>query len=114
MLTGLWRRVKRLRGVLEIQDGPDCGKELCVRQWPVTIGRGDEADLPIADRWVSRRHCEIFERDGSLVVRDLGSRHGTEVNGERIAEQPLWPGDRIRIGLTTVVARYEVPGAGKV
>lgn len=109
MLHGLWRRVNRVRGVIEIEDGPQGGKELAVRRWPVTIGRGAEADLPIADRWVSRRHCEIFERDGALIVRDLGSRHGTQVNGQRVTETSLGPGDRLCIGLTTLVARYESP-----
>ncbi len=108
MLSGLWRRTSRSRGVLQIEGGPEGGKEIRVRRWPLTIGRGEEADLPISDRWVSRLHCEIFERNGGLVLRDLGSRHGTQVNGRLVAEAPLWPGDKICVGLTTLVARYEL------
>ena len=109
MLSGLWHRMSRTRGVLQIEGGPEGGKEIRVRRLPLTIGRGDEADLPISDRWVSRLHCEIFERNGGLALRDLGSRHGTQVNGELVAETPLWPGDKICVGLTTLVARYELP-----
>jgi pSer/pThr/pTyr-binding forkhead associated (FHA) protein len=109
MFSGLWRRMNRSRGVLQFEGGPEGGKEIRFRHLPLTIGRGEEADLPIEDRWVSRLHCEIFERDGALALRDLGSRHGTQVNGELVAETPLWPGDKICVGLTTLVARYELP-----
>jgi pSer/pThr/pTyr-binding forkhead associated (FHA) protein len=112
MLSVLWRRWNRCRGVLQIEGGPEEGKEVSVRHLPLTIGRGDEADLPLADRWVSRRHCEIFERDGALALRDLGSRHGTLVNGCNVAEALLRPGDRICVGMTTLVACYELPGNG--
>jgi pSer/pThr/pTyr-binding forkhead associated (FHA) protein len=108
MLMSLWRRLSRLRGVLQIEGGPENGRQLAVRRLPVTIGRGDEVDLPLSDRWVSRRHCEIFEQDGALALRDLGSRHGTLVNGHVVAETVLHPGDKIVIGMTTLVACYEL------
>jgi pSer/pThr/pTyr-binding forkhead associated (FHA) protein len=113
MFSVLWRRTNRLRGVLQIEGGPENGKELRVRQLPLTIGRGEEADFPLEDRWVSRRHCEIFERDGALALRDLGSRHGTLVNGHVVSESVLQPGDRISIGMTTLVARCELRIAGR-
>lgn len=68
---------------------------------PLVIGRSVEAAIQVGDRWVSRHHCEISERDGSLVVRDLGSTHGTLLNGEPITESPLMPGDKLTVGLTT-------------
>ena len=107
LLSGIWRRAMRLRGKLQIEGGPEDGRELSLGRLPLTIGRGDETDLMIIDRWVSRRHCEIFERDGMLAVRDLGSRHGTQVNGEAITETALNPGDRLCLGLTTLIAHYE-------
>ena len=111
MFHALWRRMKRLRGVLQIEGGPENGKELSVRQLPLTIGRGEEADVLLADRWVSRRHCQIFEVDGGLALRDLGSRHGTLVNGSLVMETVIKPGDRISVGMTTLVARYQLPAA---
>jgi pSer/pThr/pTyr-binding forkhead associated (FHA) protein len=48
---------------------------------------------------VSRRHCEVFETDGRLMLRDLGSSNGTYVNGMRVlGQQPLKVGDVISIG----------------
>ena len=46
---------------------------------PTVIGRSRTADLPLANPLVSRRHCEIFEANGQLMVRDLGSLNGTFV-----------------------------------
>jgi pSer/pThr/pTyr-binding forkhead associated (FHA) protein len=78
-----------------------------LRSFPVTIGRSCEADIQLADRWVSRLHCEIDQIDGTLVVRDLHSRHGTYVNGRRIAEILLMPGNRLGIGMTKFLVSYE-------
>jgi len=67
------------------------------------VGRGPDADLQLIDEKVSRDHC-IFERAGEAVVlRDLGSRNGTWVNGERLSEpHTLVSGDHIGIGETVV------------
>src|SRR5581483_11525883 len=44
---------------------------------PSIIGRGSETDLRVNHPSVSRKHCEISELEGALVVRDLGSTNGT-------------------------------------
>ena len=69
---------------------------------PAILGRGSEAVVKLDDPWVSRRHCAIDQIEGRLILRDIGARHGTFVNGERITEVPLNTGDRIGIGLTTL------------
>ena len=56
---------------------------------------------------VSRVHCEISEINGTLLVRDLGSRNGTAVNGEYVKEAHLLPGDRLTVGLTKFEVRYK-------
>lgn len=66
----------------------------------VLIGRSDEADIRLHDRWASRHHCEIHPIDGRLVVHDLESTHGTLLNREHVTEGVLHPGDEITIGLT--------------
>lgn len=65
-----------------------------------------EADVTIEDRWISRRHCELSERDGMLFVRDLDSTHGTFVNGRQVSEACLRPDDKLTIGLTSFAASY--------
>jgi pSer/pThr/pTyr-binding forkhead associated (FHA) protein len=70
---------------------------------PLVIGRSPEAAIRVRDRWVSRRNCEIVSIDGSLVIRDLGSKNGTLVNGQHVREASLTPGDRLTVGMTTFI-----------
>jgi pSer/pThr/pTyr-binding forkhead associated (FHA) protein len=74
-------------------------------QFPVVIGRSEEAQFSFDDRWLSRQHCEIDCFDGKLVIRDLGSRHGTYVNDMQIDESPLNMDDQLRIGLTRFIVK---------
>ncbi len=64
-----------------------------------TVGRQDDCQLRIKSSQVSRKHCELFEKKGLLLVKDLGSSNGTFVNGKRIQDQRvLEPGDELTIG----------------
>src|SRR5438270_14024675 len=64
----------------------------------VGIGRGASNQICISDPVLSRQHC-LIERSGEkFVVRDLGSRHGTLVNGVPVSEQILNHGDQIALG----------------
>jgi hypothetical protein len=78
----------------------------------ITIGQATTNDIPLAfDRTVSGVHCVIEPVASRWCVRDLSSRNGTFVNGERIwGEQPLRAGDEIRIGTVRFVARLEDAG----
>ncbi len=63
------------------------------------IGRGFDNDLILEERTVSRHHAEIRQLpDGTFEVIDLESTNGVVVNGERVREHVLQPGDRIRLG----------------
>jgi len=76
---------------------------------PTIIGRGREGvSLTLPHALVSRKHTEIFEKDGQLFVNDLGSLNGTFVNNERIAQQtPLNPNELLTLGNVTFRAVYE-------
>lgn len=64
-----------------------------------TVGRHDDCQLRIKSSQVSRRHCEIFEKKGLLLVKDLGSANGTFVNGKKIdGQRVLEPGDELMVG----------------
>ncbi|MDP6444586.1 MAG: FHA domain-containing protein [Pirellulaceae bacterium] len=78
-----------------------------LNEFPLVVGRTDDADLTISDRWVSRRHCVFNWTDGSLHVRDLDSKHGTYVNNQPIDDVQLKAGDRVAIGMSTFVVSYE-------
>jgi predicted component of type VI protein secretion system len=75
---------------------------------PTVIGRSRGTDLRLRHPLVSREHCEVFEANGMLMVRDLGSLNGTFVGDTRIAEQamPVKPGDLLTVGPVTFRAEY--------
>ena len=72
-------------------------------QLPVIIGRSRHTDLMLGHPLVSRQHCEVFEANGMLMVRDLGSLNGTFVGDKQLAEQamPVKPGDLLTVGPVT-------------
>ncbi|MFQ5545571.1 MAG: FHA domain-containing protein, partial [Acidiferrobacterales bacterium] len=58
------------------------------------IGRGDEADLPLGEARVSRKHAVIkVNSDGTVVIEDQGSSNGTFVNGAKVDKHQLEDGD---------------------
>ena len=83
-----------------------------------TIGRVDDNTFPIGEPSVSSHHCEILRKGSEVVVRDLNSTNGTFINGEKIAESLLKPGQILRLGkiemrLETEEAAVPAPGPGK-
>lgn len=89
--------------------GGDAKKTEVRLKLPTVIGRGKEAGLTVPHALVSRRHTEIFERNGRLFVRDMGSLNGTYVNNTRIdGEQALEPNQLLTLGNITFRAVYEV------
>jgi hypothetical protein len=78
---------------------------------PVTLGRSRNCDCVLADPSVSRRHAELRHEDGRWLLRDLGSRNGTRVNGARLLDETeVGPGDRVSFG----DARFRLAEAGAV
>ena len=74
-----------------------------------TVGRVEENAFQIAEPSVSSRHCEILLRGGDVVVKDLNSTNGTFINGEKISEAVLKPGQTLRLG--NVELKLDTPGA---
>jgi DNA-binding NtrC family response regulator len=84
-------------------------KRVCINGNPIHIGSSPDNDLILSDKAVSARHCRFEPAESGLVIRDLGSRNGTYVNGVRVLTALLSDGAHIRIGRTTlrVAARSE-------
>ncbi len=61
------------------------------------IGRGDDCDLQIDHKSVSKRHCVLVKTDGLVLIRDLGSTNGTRVNGQRVLRGSLLPNDDLSV-----------------
>jgi len=70
-----------------------------------TVGRVSDNAFEIAEASVSSHHCEIVLRGNDVVVKDLGSTNGTFINGEKIDEGVLKPGQILRVGM--IEMRYE-------
>ena len=91
-----------LRCTLTVLGGPDSGKKLALTTPRVVVGR-DNGDFPLSDQEVSKEHC-AFEMTGvTCTVRDLGSRNGTYVDGEKISSRQLSNIGEIMVGNTTLL-----------
>jgi serine/threonine protein kinase len=105
--------------MLRVASGPAAGtvKTLAPGE-SLSIGRSEEADLPIRDTKISRIHCRVEQRDGRWVVVDLDSRNGTWVNNQRVREHALADGDTFVLGRSVPVEVRQreskpAPGAGR-
>ncbi|HEY3932587.1 MAG TPA: FHA domain-containing protein [Verrucomicrobiae bacterium] len=74
-----------------------------------TIGRVEDNTFPITDPSVSSHHCEVHLQSGEILIRDLNSTNGSFINGEKITEKVLKPGQILRLG--QVELKLEVEGA---
>jgi hypothetical protein len=81
--------------------------EFMLRTANVRVGRGEDNDLVLPDGRVSRHHGQFTARQGALVYADLGSTNGSLVNGERVAEVALGPGDVVQLGDSTLTLLAE-------
>jgi len=63
-----------------------------------TIGRVEDNTFQIAEPSVSSHHCEVLLRGSDIVIRDLNSTNVSFVNGEKISETVLKPGQILRLG----------------
>ena len=68
----------------------------------ISIGRGSDNDLILDDPQVSRHHCQLKLQYGAYSLTDMGSTNGSYVNGQRVSEVALGPGDVIELGGTRI------------
>ncbi|MFO8013750.1 MAG: FHA domain-containing protein [Phycisphaerae bacterium] len=92
---------------LHLVKGNPKGKQVDVPEGTLTVGRAEDRDLIIASTRVSRQHCDIVNEAGGLTVRDNDSGNGTLVNGRKVKEQKLQPGDQVTIGPLTFLVEID-------
>ena len=99
---------------LVVQSGSEPGRTYDITaSQKIRMGRQSGNDVVVPDEQVSRRHAEIEERNGGLVVTDLGSSNGTFVNGTRITSaQNLQSGDTVQVGTTVLKVVGSAPASG--
>ena len=100
------REVRYQRFTVRVVSGPDAGREVASTGASIAIGTAPGNDLVLADRMVSRHHCEISAGERGFVVRDLDSTNGTTVGGVRVAAAYLESGALLGCGGSTL--RFEV------
>ncbi len=84
---------------LKVLHGKNAGRELQISGPHFLIGRSEECHLRAKSDMISRRHCAIILTDTQVSIRDLKSKNGCLVNGEKVeTEQVLKMGDQLRIG----------------
>lgn len=76
-----------------------------------TIGRVEDNTFTIAEPSVSSHHCEVLLRGSDIVVKDLNSTNGTYINGEKITEAIIKPGQILRLGQVEVRLETDAPAA---
>jgi pSer/pThr/pTyr-binding forkhead associated (FHA) protein len=88
--------------LLSLADGPSILMDKPI----LMFGRHQECDVQLNSKKVSRRHCVLAQVEDHLVVRDLGSTNGVKINGQKVREGTLQPGDELVIGNF----RYQICG----
>ena len=64
----------------------------------LVVGRALTSDIPVLDPTISRRHAEVIGDENGVFIRDLGSSNGTFLNGVKIEESRIQPGDVVTFG----------------
>ncbi len=81
---------------------------------PCVIGRGAEVQVSIADELASREHAVLERHGDEVLVRDLGSRNGLLMDGQRVTEPSrVLAGTSLRVGSTTIEIRQISVRSGK-
>jgi pSer/pThr/pTyr-binding forkhead associated (FHA) protein len=79
--------------------GPCAGQVFPLSGAELGIGRDPAQEISLSsDGAASRRHARLLPANGAWILRDEGSSNGTWINGVRIHEQALFPGDTVTIG----------------
>ena len=87
--------------ILVVQEGQLAGKRWPLNKMEFVIGRGEDCDIVLPDRQVSRHHFRVVRDDDGYNVEDLGSKNGTYINGAPVrGSMQLQDGDEIQVALS--------------
>lgn len=100
-----------------IENGPDKGQTYPIKTSAECVaGRDSSVQIPIRDEMASRRHFQIEHSEGKFILKDLGSKNGVILNGQRVSKPTvLSANDRIAVGgvLLTFVGEKPHPLLGR-
>jgi len=83
---------------LQVLNGSLTGQSYELKVDKTTVGRVEDNSFQLAEPSVSSHHCELVLQGDDVLVRDLNSTNGTFINGEKVTETLLKPGQTLRLG----------------
>jgi hypothetical protein len=102
-------KAKRRRGTprqLVVTEGPLQGTTITLGESPVTLGRGHDCTLVLADDYASTHHARLVPGEAGWLLEDLGSTNGTYLNRAKVAgPMVMQKGDRLQVGNTVLEVR---------
>ncbi|MCL2304908.1 MAG: FHA domain-containing protein [Planctomycetaceae bacterium] len=94
---------------LVVAGGSKAGQVIPIPGAKFLIGRAEDCHLKPRSELISRYHCAIISEDGYVAIRDLGSKNGVYLNGERVSlENELKSGDKLSLGPLEFVVNLSV------
>ncbi len=85
-------------------------REVDIAPTPFRIGRQAGNELALRDSRISRQQAQIISDNGKYVLEDMGSRHGTFVNGQRVIRHELHSNDKVEFGVPDSFALVYMSG----
>ncbi len=98
---------------LVVVGGKHAGTAIPIPGPKFLIGRGEGCHFRPQSHLVSRNHCAILVQEASVAIEDSGSTNGTFVNGEKVQQQELKNGDRIKVGMFELEVELSASLEGK-
>lgn len=88
------------RPILIIQDENQPAQHWSMSRDSMVLGRGEECDIVLAERQISRQHIRIYKETDFYYIQDLDSKNGTWVNGQQLkGTRELRDGDEVHVAL---------------
>jgi len=100
------RETRETAARLEVLEGPLAGRRYNIEGNLVVIGRKESCDIYLPDESISRRHALITRIGRQFYLKDQASTNGTYINGSRVEQKELRPGDIIKVG--RILLRFRV------
>ena len=74
-----------------------------IARLPVVLGTGEQADVCVQGKGISAIHFRLCYENGLIRLEDMGSKNGTNINGQKVSSINLYAGDEIVVGIVRLI-----------